>query len=64
MDAILEDISVSETIVKCYITNLKAIIFQYSKNYQNLTRITRLQVAANMADPILLALIKGIQTVA
>ena len=51
-DAILEDVSVTETIVWCYIINLKTIIFQCSKNYGTPTRVTRLKVAPNMADPI------------
>ena len=33
-------------------TNLKTTIFQCSKNYGSPTRVTRLRVAPNMADPI------------
>ena len=47
VDAILEDFSVTETIVWCQTINLTTIIFQYSKNYGSPTR-----VAPNMADPI------------
>ena len=32
--------------------NLKIIIFQCSKNYGSPTRVTRLKVTPNMADPI------------
>ena len=52
VDAILEDVSVTETIVRCLIFNLKSIIFQYSKKYGNPTRVTRLKVAPNMENPI------------
>ena len=31
---------------------MKTTIFQYFKNYGSLTRVTRLEVASNMADPI------------
>ena len=51
-DAILEDVSVTETIVWCQNINSKTIIFQCSKNYGSLTRVTRLKVAPIMADPI------------
>ena len=34
--------------------DLKAIIFQCSKNYGSLTRATRLKVTSNIADPIIL----------
>ena len=52
VDAILEDISVTETIVWCQNINSKTIIFHCSKNYSSPTRVTRLKVAPNMADPI------------
>ena len=52
IDAILEDVSVTETIVWCYDSNLKTIIFQCSKNYSTPTRVTRLKVGPNTADPI------------
>ena len=42
----------TETIVWCYTINLKTIIYQCSKTYGSPTRITRLKVAPNMADPI------------
>ena len=51
-DAILEDVSVAETIVQCKNINFQTTIFQCSKNYSSLTRVTRLKVAPNMADPI------------
>ena len=51
VDAILEDVSVTETIVWCLSINLKAFIFQCSKKYGTLTLVTRLKVAPNMADP-------------
>ena len=35
--------------------NSETIIFQYSKNYGTPTRVTRLKVAPNMADPISLS---------
>ena len=52
VDAILEDISGTETIVWWITINLKTIIFQCSKTYSSLTRVTRLKVAPNMTDPI------------
>ena len=52
LDAILEDVSVTEAIVWCYNINSKTIIFQCSKNYGTPTRVTKLKVASNMADPI------------
>ena len=48
VDAILEDISVTDSLM----LNLKAIIFQFSKNYSTPTLVTWLKVAPNMADPI------------
>ena len=51
-DAILDDVSVIETIVLRQAINLKTIIFQCSKNYGNLTRVTRLKLAPKMAHPI------------
>ena len=59
VDAILEDVPVTETIVWCLTNNLKPIIFQGSKNYGSPTRVTRLKFALNMADPISL---KGSRT--
>ena len=41
IDAILEDVPVTKTIVWCYNIDLKAIIFQCSKNYGSPTRLTR-----------------------
>ena len=52
VDAILEDVYVTETIVWCETINLKTIIFQWSKNYRSPTRVTRLKVAPNTADTI------------
>ena len=54
VDAILEDVSVTKTIVWCWTINIKTIIFQCSKNYGSptRTRVSRLKVAPNMADPI------------
>ena len=52
VDAILEDVPVTETIVWCKNIDSKTIIFQCSKNYGTPTRVTRLKVAPNMADPI------------
>ena len=55
VDAILEDvyhIYVTETItVWCQTINLMAVMFQCSQNYGSPTRVTRLKVAPNMADP-------------
>ena len=34
------------------VINLKTTIFQCSKSYGSPTRVTRLKVASNMADPI------------
>ena len=54
-DAILEDVSVTETIVWCLTTNLntRPITFQCYKNHCSPTRVTRLKVAPkiNIADP-------------
>ena len=52
VDAILEDVSVTETIVWCYGIDLKTIIFQCSKIYGSPTRVTGLNVAPFIADPI------------
>ena len=52
VDAILKDVSVTETIVSCKTIDLKTIIFQCSKNYGNPKRVTRLNVAPNIADAI------------
>ena len=51
-EAILEDVPVTETIVWCLTIKLKTIIFQCSKNYSSLTRVTRLKIAPNMTNPI------------
>ena len=51
VDAILDDVSVIEKIVWCQTINLKTIIFQCSKNYDSPTRVTRLKLAPDMADP-------------
>ena len=51
-DNILDDVSVTKIIVWCLTINLKTIIFQWSKTYGSLTRVTRLKVAPNMVDPI------------
>ena len=50
--SVLEDVPVTETIVWCKTINLKTIIFQCSKNHGSPTRVTRLKVAPNMANPI------------
>ena len=50
VDAIVEDVSVAETIHNLLISRLT--IFQCSKNYGSPTRVTSLKVAPNMADPI------------
>ena len=52
VDAILEDVSVNETIIWCQTINQETIIFQCSKNYGSPTRVTRLKVEPNMADSI------------
>ena len=52
VDAILKDVSVTETIVWCLTINLKPIIFQCSKNNDSPIRVTRLKVVPNMVDPI------------
>ena len=52
VEAILEDVSVIRIIVWYYKVNLKTTIFQCSKNNGTPTRVARLEVAANMADPI------------
>ena len=44
VDAILDDVSVTETIVWYYNIDLNTIIFQCSKNYGSPTRVTRLKV--------------------
>ena len=56
VDAILEDFSVTETIVWCKNINIKTTIFQCSTKYGSSTRVTGLKVALNMADPISLNL--------
>ena len=40
VDAILEDVFVTETILWCQTINLKTMIFQCSKNYGSPTRVT------------------------
>ena len=52
VDTMLEDVSVNETIICCVTINLETIIFQCSKIYGSATRVTRLKVEPNMADPI------------
>ena len=52
VDAILEDVSVTEIIVWYVTINLKTIVFQCYKIYGPPTPITKLQDAPNMADPI------------
>ena len=52
VDAILENVSVTETIVWCLTINVKIIIFQCSKNYGSPTRVTRLNIAVNLTDTI------------
>ena len=44
VDAILEDVSVTKTIVRCLNINSKTIIFQCSKNYSTSTSVTCNQV--------------------
>ena len=50
VDAILEDVSVAETIVQCWTITFQTIIIQCSKI--TIAPVTRLKVAPNMADPI------------
>ena len=52
VDAILEDVSVTEAIFWCWNINVKTIIFQCSNNDDSPTRVTELNVAPNIADPI------------
>ena len=52
VDAISEDVPVTEIIVWWLNINLKTLIFQCSKNYGSPTRVTRLKVASNIANPI------------
>ena len=52
VDAILEDVSVTETIIWCLTIDLKIIIFQCSKNYGSPTRVPRLKIAVNLTDTI------------
>ena len=52
VDAILEDVSVTENIVWCWTINLQTAIIPRSKNYRSLTRVARLKAAPNMVDPI------------
>ena len=52
VDAILEDVSLTETFVRCWTINSYTIIFQCSKNYSSPKRVTRLKVTPSMADPI------------
>ena len=51
-DAILEDVSVAETIVECKTINLKNTIFHRFKYYGSPTRVARLKVLSNITDPI------------
>ena len=48
----LEDVSVTDIIVWYYIICLKTTFFQCSKSNGSSTRVTRLKVSPNMADPI------------
>ena len=50
LDAILEGISVVETIVGCKTINLKTTIFQHFKYYGSATCVIWLTVVSNMAD--------------
>ena len=52
IDAILEDVSGDEAVVECLTINFKTTIFHHSKYYGSPTRVTKLKVASNMADPI------------
>ena len=52
VDTILEDVSVTETIIWCLIIHSKTIIFQCSKHYGSPTCVTRLKAEANTAYPI------------
>ena len=49
IDAILDDVFETEKNVSCQTINLNTIIFQCVKIYGNLTRVTRLKLAPNMA---------------
>ena len=49
VDAILEVVSVNETIIWCQTINLEPIIFHCSKNYGSPTRVTRFKDKPNMA---------------
>ena len=51
MDAILENISVAETIA-WYDNNFQTIILQCSKNYRSSPRVTRIEVASNMSGQL------------
>ena len=65
VDAILDDVSVhvAEIIVQCLTISLKTTIFQCSKNYVSPTRVTRLKVAPNTADPISLFVVQNVNWV-
>ena len=52
VNAILEYVSVTETIVWCQNINSKTIIFQCYQNSGTSKRVIKLKVAANMADLI------------
>ena len=52
VDTILEEVSVTETIVWCQTINLQTTICQCSKNYGIPTPVTRLKVVPNIANPI------------
>ena len=50
-DAILEDVSVAKTIVRCKNVNQKSSIFQCSKIYGNPTNVAQYKVALNLVNP-------------
>ena len=52
VDPILKDVSVTKVIFGCLSINWKTIFFHSSNIYGSTTRVTRLKVAPNMADPI------------
>ena len=52
IDAILEDVSVTEELFNAELLIWGLPYFSVHKNYLSPTRVTRLNVAPNMADPI------------
>ena len=50
VDAVLDDVHVTKTIVWCSNIDLKTIIFQCVKNYGSPTHVTKLKVVLNMTD--------------